>query len=505
MIKQILVLLSLVATLNYAQETYGPVNTDYRMKLWENWSGLDFYEGVLQSPSSNIDIGKEYQYRINRIAYQWDIDYSDIPQDARIEQVQITYKYTYVQAEAELPLFIYELYENLSDGSPDVDKLYLGMSGTSSAHGQKISESHEQPNQLVTFETTGYNIATWRDVIAAALAKGKLVLGFRSSVEDWENSPNRNYRINSAEVTLKIEFTTQTRDIVLNQKLNNGMSVGVIKHWEGDRWSDDITPGSSFTVTEGDIEVFLGDQNIYSNQKYNNWNDDLNDVQNFRTFVIDEYTTGIQSNFKPTSSGITIETSLEGTTENGGKIQFFDPWLIDYSDPTYDYQLRNRGNSADFKTQNSPFTPDYTSLYNGNKYRGLFPNQEFIDGTFYKVMVPLTQDVNLGGQIGTRKFYFQNWKVIEATLQNPNSNETGVTFNQDNSQVQAVFKGTDLTDDVYAIRNNNQSKIIRIGSGANDDLYKVYESLDCVWLEKSTNNGVSWELMNDGKPHQHFL
>jgi len=333
MIKQIIVLLLLFATLNYAQETYGPVNTNYRMKLWENWSGLDFYDGVLETPTSNIDIGKEYQYRRNRIAYQWDLDYNDIPSDARIEKVEITYKYIYVSASSNLPLFIYELDKNLSDSTPDIDNLFLGMSGTESEYGRKISESHELPNQTVTFTTTGYNINDWRVVIANALEKGKLVLGFRSSVEDWENSPNRNYRVNSAEVTLKIEFTTQTRDIVLNQKLDNGESIGVIKHWEGDRWSDDIIPGNTVTVTEGEIEVFLGDQNIYTNQKYNNWNGNLNNVQNFKLFEILENTDDFQSNFKPTFPSITVETSLEGTTENGGTVEFFDPWLIDYSDP----------------------------------------------------------------------------------------------------------------------------------------------------------------------------
>jgi len=71
--------------------------------------------------------------------------------------------------------------------------------------------------------------------------------------------------------------------------------------------------------------------------------------------------------------------------------------------------------------------------------------------------------------------------------------------------LKAYYKGVDKTDAANALTNNNQAKIIRTGNSSSGTLFKVYESMDCVWLEKSTNNGVSWELMNDGKPHQHFL
>lgn len=172
---RIISLLCLFATFSLAQETLGPVSTNYRMKLWKNWSGSVIYEGSLQSPASNIDIGKEYQYRVNRIAYQWNIDYSDIPQNSTIDKVKITYKYAYQDASSNLPLFIYELDKNLNDFEPDIGNLYLGMNGTSAAYGRKIGEWHDLPNQLVTFETTSYNINTWRTVIENALQKGFIV------------------------------------------------------------------------------------------------------------------------------------------------------------------------------------------------------------------------------------------------------------------------------------------------------------------------------------------
>ncbi|MBZ0180453.1 MAG: hypothetical protein K8F36_14300 [Melioribacteraceae bacterium] len=102
------------------------------------------------------------------------------------------------------------------------------------------------------------------------------------------------------------------------------------------------------------------------------------------------------------------------------------------------------------------------------------------------------------GQYGTN-WEFQYWDDGSTSLTRSNIAVSEPTT------LKAYYKGVDKTDAANALTNNNQSKIIRIGTSSTRTLFKVYESMDCVWLEKSTNNGVSWELMNDGKPHQHFL
>ncbi len=61
----------------------------------------------------------------------------------------------------------------------------------------------------------------------------------------------------------------------------------------------------------------------------------------------------------------------------------------------------------------------------------------------------------------------------------------------------ANYKGTQLSNNINAYKNNSQRKIVRI---ANGDLYMVYESLGKVWLEKSTDNGSTWSLSNGGQP-----
>jgi len=65
-------------------------------------------------------------------------------------------------------------------------------------------------------------------------------------------------------------------------------------------------------------------------------------VKNHHPFTITPTTDYLLSNFIETHTGITIQTNLEGTGLNSGVVEFRDPWFIDYEDPDYDDQLRNR-------------------------------------------------------------------------------------------------------------------------------------------------------------------
>ena len=99
------------------------------------------------------------------------------------------------------------------------------------------------------------------------------------------------------------------------------------------------------------------------------------------------------------------------------------------------------------------------------------------------------------------KFYFQNWSGTSANFQNANSASTGVVFTNNSAIISANLKGTQLSDNVYTYANNSQRKFIRTPDGY---LHNVYESMNRVWYEISTDNGTTWELMNSGKPLSSF-
>lgn len=273
--------------------------------------------------------------------------------------------------------------------------------------------------------------------------------------------------------------------VTIDQRNSINQQVGVLKKWEGSNWSNTFNPGTQFNFLVNSEQTILGDQTIIGNQKYNNWNEDFSDVKNHHTFTITAETNELKSNFIPTQYGVTIKnefTEASGFNPSSDVIEFRDPWLIDYPDPAFGNQLRNRGmNDALFYSRTSPFYPDYTTSYNGFTYKGVFLNQPYTGNNppYYKVKALQYQDINLGGSIGTRRFYFQNWSGMDAQFQYPNALETGVVFTSSNAVANANHKGTGLSNQSTAYNSNSQRKSVRLGSGA---LLNLYESLGNIYI-----------------------
>ena len=140
---------------------------------------------------------------------------------------------------------------------------------------------------------------------------------------------------------------------------------------------------------------------------------------------------------------------------DGLQISFKDPWLKDYPDPQYGNTKRNRGMDAPFKQRTSPFYPDFTTSYNGDVYKGVFLNQGITpqgqwQPPYYSVKVPhLVWDTLLPHTGRTHKFYFQGWSANPqngAEFRFPNNLETPIVFKQQNTTVQANYKGTQLSN-----------------------------------------------------------
>jgi hypothetical protein len=66
-----------------------------------------------------------------------------------------------------------------------------------------------------------------------------------------------------------------------------------------------------------------------------------------------------------------------------------------------------------------------------------------------------------------------------------------------NVNIYAIYKGTQLSNDQNAYKNNSQRKFVRTPNGY---MYFTYESMGYVWLERSTDGGSTWDILNNGKP-----
>lgn len=88
------------------------------------------------------------------------------------------------------------------------------------------------------------------------------------------------------------------------------------------------------------------------------------------------------------------------------------------------------------------------------------------------------------------------YKWSDESLQNPRDYQVN-----NNANFYAIFKKVRLSNLASNYDNTSQRKFVRSSNGY---LHSVCESIGSIWYERSTNNGVSWQIMNNGKPLNSF-
>ena len=91
--------------------------------------------------------------------------------------------------------------------------------------------------------------------------------------------------------------------------------------------------------------------------------------------------------------------------------------------------------------------------------------------------------------VGSRTYNFAGWA-------NGGSGSFAPTDNMAYPN-NAFYKTTHYSNQNSTFMNNNQNKVART---SDDKMHLVYESMGYVFYERSTDNGTTWQLMNNGKP-----
>ncbi|RMF58320.1 MAG: hypothetical protein D6748_09010, partial [Calditrichaeota bacterium] len=214
------------------------------------------------------------------------------------------------------------------------------------------------------------------------------------------------------------EFTVTwklpTIRVRVDQKLADGQTiVDSIGRWEGGPNFVLYEAPHTFTFEVSTTEVLRGAQKVISNQKYHKWSID-DTVLNHRAFNITwDFPDELTSEFYPTKPGIVLKNAFlsapPGSDPSGDVIAFKDPWLIDSTDAAHGNNPLNRGMQAIFRTQESPFNPDYTNPHNGYVYQGVFLNQPYTGNNpvFYSVRAVDNQQVTVNGKSIT--YDWESW------------------------------------------------------------------------------------------------
>ena len=280
----LLILLPLIIIGQTQQYSYGPYNADLKASVWENYSGTPIHDGSLTETNY---IGFEWNYKIWRNIYQWDLSNVVLPEGAKFNKVIITYKYhqKIVDTPNSLGLMIYDVYDALKlAGQNNWSALYYGMTNNS-VNGEYLGQNWGDEDSLLIYEGTG---TTWDTLITNRIASsGQLTLGFSAFYEDYKNTNkiSRSFLLHSDYVTLKIVFDLPVQDIVVRQKLSNGTEFGQIGHWENNSWINYST-GDTLSFGINNTEYLQAETNINSNEKFNNWNTTYSYL-NFLSFTVE--------------------------------------------------------------------------------------------------------------------------------------------------------------------------------------------------------------------------
>jgi hypothetical protein len=302
-------------------------------------------------------------------------------------------------------------------------------------------------------------------------------------VTDWQNlQSNISYTYNST-------FGTGISTSFWTEKGNTNITQGTLSVQQ----SSPITSGHSRGLTnqfpyreKTNFERFSNFQG--KPVKHNNWNNISSKyflVNDFEASILNIRQSAQYEFLEPARIQVKLESIL---FPEKGSAFFLDPW----------YVLSNGSQPGDHWIN---FTSEYEPTgKEGATEKGVFLNQEISSGTYYNIWAG-DQQINFGSPIGVRQFYLQNWTSTGANIIPLTLNHQRVVFTSPDASVQANLKGQGLSNSEEGYTSNSQRKFVRTNDGV---MYNLYESLNRVWLEKSTNNGSSWVIANGGKPIANF-
>lgn len=278
-------------------------------------------------------------------------------------------------------------------------------------------------------------------------------------------------------------------------------SFGNWSLWNVNKWK--VMPDTVLIRPSTSIDYIIKAMQDYKPttfRKYKVWRRNLiyDNYVNHAQISIDNNTSSVLAYFNNVAN-VTVLNKVDNVSSyNTGFFYLKDPWFVD--DSSDSKGIRNHGLDPLPVRMNFSVTPNLTT---NSSHKGVFLNQGADwQPPYYSVKVDAVQDVSLtntGVPTGrTHKFYFQNWSGTNVNLQNANNLETPVVFTLDGAMAQANLKGTQLTNTSFSDARSGQRGFIK--DNYNGYLHNVYESMGKIWYERSTNNGDTWTLMNNGAP-----
>jgi len=290
-------------------------------------SSLDWYLGT-------------YQGDRRRGFFQWSLPDNVIPDGSTINSARL---YMHVSPFGHS----YEMNAVLYGMELDLDQ------ATAQLLWQRSDWFNNQTEYHIGFATsTNYTVdetfssgSDFTNAIETALSDDFFTLGV---VELRETSHQYPFRLIGLDVKLEIHYTPPSQQVLVDQKrFDNITSIGSVGRWEGGPEFEPYAVPYQFTFYLQTSEVLQATQDFAYDpvEKYYHW-ENYDDITNHHIFDIMPYLTELSAKLNKTYETVIIEnnfTSAPGANPPDDIIEFKDPWFIDYPDPEYEDNLRNRG------------------------------------------------------------------------------------------------------------------------------------------------------------------
>jgi hypothetical protein len=132
--------------------------------------------------------------------------------------------------------------------------------------------------------------------------------------------------------TYQANFSTPSVQVVVDQTLQTGASASSIGHWVNGTSFIQYAVPYTFNFGANSSQTLRATQDVFSGQRYHNWNENQANVVNPQVFGISTGSSStLRAYLRETQNGVAIRNTFpEAPGANVGSVQFRDPWFIDY-------------------------------------------------------------------------------------------------------------------------------------------------------------------------------
>ena len=266
--------------------------------------------------------------------------------------------------------------------------------------------------------------------------------------------------------------------------------------WKLEVWASTLQNHVSYDADVVNFSVVIGSWNITADNNFDALNGTHGEIK------VDNTTQTAPYSFSKNTGETTTLEALRQIDENN----YVRDWNVTALNLRSKWDREEPSGGVTYMGENNPLSFAVTADDNNSTYKANLrilyqisrnDQTEFDDviseGVQAEIFEQNSGDITAPATLtpGSITYNFAGW-TDDFTAPNPR------TITPDNNETfTALYKYPHHSNYTEAYKNNSQRKFVQTPDGT---MYVTYGSMGSVWVEKSTDNGQTWDIMNNGKP-----